>query len=214
MVEISLVIADDQILFVDILKNIIDARTEDFKIFGTAYNGKEAIEVILDKKPDIALVDIRMPGIDGINVTKRVLEELPLLKVVILTTFPDDDYVEKALEYGAVGYLLKNMPVDDLISSLRSIYGGSFVISQKIAKIAFRKSLSMKRGEQKSDHLTEKQRETAKLLSRREREVYELMVKGYSNLEIADMLYISIQTVKNHISSIYGKIGIHNRSGL
>jgi DNA-binding NarL/FixJ family response regulator len=214
MEKISLVIADDQLLFVDLLKSIIVTRTDDFSIVGVAYNGEEAIAIARSEDPDILLLDIRMPGLDGVEVTKVVCSELPDVKVIILTTFPDDEYVIKALDYGASGYLLKNMPVDELITSIRAVHGGNFIVSQPIAKKVFRQTIGQQEGQKGAKVLTEKQKEMARTLSRREREVYELMVQGYGNDEIAEKLFISMQTVKNHISSIYGKIGIHSRSDL
>ena len=211
---ISLVIADDQILFLDLLRNIVESRAGDFRIVGTAFNGNDAVDIILQKKPDIALLDIRMPGIDGVEVTKQIRTSLPEVKVIILTTFPDDEYVEKAMAYGASGYLLNNMPVDELIASIRSIYGGNFIVSEQIAKKVFKKARSSSSSIDENVKLSNRQKELTKYLSRREREVYELMVQGYSNHEIADILFIAKQTVKNHIHSIYSKIGFHNRSGI
>lgn len=214
MALISLVIADDQILFVDLLQNIINSRTDDFKILGVAHNGEDARNMVFAKKPDIALLDIRMPGVDGIELTKQVCVSLPETKVIILTTFPDDEYVQLAIEHGASGYLLKNMPVNGLIASIRSIHEGAFIVSQNIARKTFRRPKVAPGKTEQNKRLSEKQQALATLLSRREREVYKLMVNGYSNDEIAEMLYIAQQTVKNHIRSIYKKIGLHSRSDI
>ncbi len=215
MAPISMVVADDQVLFVDLLQSIIDSRADDFKIVGVAHDGNEARDKVLALKPDVALLDIKMPGITGVDLTKEITAKLPDTKVIILTTFSDDDYVDTAIENGACGYLLKNMPVDGLIASIRSIYRGGFIVSEKIAKKALRKSSgsSGNHPDQKAP-LTERQEQLADRLSRREREVYKLMVNGYSNEEISEMLYIAAQTVKNHIRSIYKKIGVHNRSDI
>jgi len=215
MAPISMVVADDQVLFVDLLQSIIDSRADDFKIVGVAHDGNEARDMIFKLKPDIALLDIKMPGATGVNLTKEIVEKIPATKVIILTTFADDDYVDMAIENGASGYLLKNMPIDGLIASIRSIYRGGFIISEKIARKALRKpgGTSPPKHDQKAP-LTERQEQLADLLSRREREVYKLMVNGYSNDEISEMLYIASQTVKNHIRSIYRKIGVHNRSDI
>ncbi len=215
MAPISMVVADDQVLFVDLLQSIIDSRAEDFKIVGVAHDGNEARSKVLALKPDVALLDIKMPGINGVDLTKEITAKLPDTKVIILTTFADDDYVDTAIENGACGYLLKNMPVDGLIASIRSIYRGGFIVSEKIARKALRKSSggSGHTPDQKAP-LTQRQEQLADRLSRREREVYKLMVNGYSNEEISEMLYIAAQTVKNHIRSIYKKIGVHNRSDI
>lgn len=210
-----MIVADDQVLFVDLLQSIIDSRAGDFKIVGVAHDGNEAREQVFALKPDIALLDIKMPGINGVELTKEIVAKMPDTKVIILTTFADDEYVDAAIEHGASGYLLKNMPIDGLIASIRSIYRGVFTISEQIAKKAFRKSSTVT-GHKSSSRgpLTERQEELAELLSRREREVYKLMVNGYNNDEISEMLYIASQTVKNHIRSIYKKIGVHNRSDI
>lgn len=214
MKKISLLIADDQILFVDLLESIIKSRTQDIDIVGTAYNGDDARDMIFQKKPDIALLDVRMPGIDGVTITNKICKELSQVKVVILTTFPDDEYVDKAMKYGASGYLLKNIPVDELITSIRSIYRGNCIVSQTVAKNLFVKTTKKTEEESRKEELTAKQKELTKYLSRREKEVYKLMLKGCSNQEIADALFIAQQTVKNHIHSIYSRIGFHNRSDI
>lgn len=215
MQPISMIVADDQVLFVDLLQSIIDSRAGDFKIVGVAHNGTEARDKVFALKPDIALLDIKMPGINGVELTKEIVSKIPDTKVIILTTFADDEYVDAAIAHGASGYLLKNMPIDGLIASIRSISRGVFIISEQIAKKAFRKASSTTGSKSDSKGpLTERQEQLADLLSRREREVYKLMVNGYSNDEISEMLYIASQTVKNHIRSIYKKIGVHNRSDI
>jgi DNA-binding NarL/FixJ family response regulator len=210
-----MVVADDQLLFVDLLQSIISTRADDFKIVGVAHDGNEAREKVFALEPDIALLDIKMPGITGVELTKEIVAKLPQTKVIILTTFSDDEYVNTAIDHGASGYLLKNMPVDGLIASIRSIYRGGFIVSEKIAKKAMKKSMDGQH--KKTDNkepLTKRQQELAGLLSRREQEVYKLMVNGYNNDEISEMLFIASQTVKNHIRSIYRKIGVHNRSDI
>lgn len=211
---ISLVVADDQVLFVDLLQSIIENREKELKIVGVAHNGEDAISLVEKERPDIALIDIRMPVLDGVEATKIISSNYPETKVVLLTTFPDDEYVERAVKYGASGYILKNIPVDELIQIIRSIHKGNFIVSDEVAKKLFKTKKKQLKKRLSDFSFTDEQLQMIESLSNREREVYELMIQGYHNDEIADMLFIALQTVKNHIHSIYTKFGIHSRSNL
>lgn len=130
--SIRIVIADDQVLFVDTLRSVIENRAKDMEVLGVAYDGKDALEIIQKKRPDVAVVDIRMPKIDGVELTKRALESVPGVKMLILTAFPDDEYVQKAIKNGAAGYILKTTRVDELLSAVRAGVSGSFAVSHDV----------------------------------------------------------------------------------
>lgn len=201
--KIRIVLVDDQVLFVESLKTVLEVRAEDIEVVGIAHDGEEAIAVVEETAPDIVLMDVRMPGMDGVETTRVLHERHPDVKVVMLTTFDDDIYVEEAMKYNAVGYMLKNLPPQDLIDSIRAVISGTIQISPSIIK----KLLGSE---------TEKAAETGtevrvRDFSRREREILYLISKGYDNLQIANTLFIAEQTVKNHIAKIYTKIGIHDR---
>lgn len=201
--KIKLVLADDQVLFVESLKNILEMRTDDLKIIGIAYNGKEAVELLERKKPDIVLMDVRMPHMDGVEATRIIHSRYPDIKIIMLTTFDDDEYVHEALKYGAVGYLLKTIPPAELISSIHAVRFGTMQISPSVAKklVEGIKSAGKEQGPL-----------WLKYLSSREKEVLKMLVKGLQNKEIAERLYIAEQTVKNHLSIIYNKLDVHHRS--
>ena len=132
--SINILLADDQQLFSDNLKLTLETLTEDIKVVGIACNGSEVVDMAKGLVPDMILMDVRMPGMDGVQATKIIHQELPEIKIVMLTTFLDDTYVEDALQYGAYGYILKNIRSEALISSLRAISRGSVLFSPAILK--------------------------------------------------------------------------------
>jgi len=206
MERIRLLIADDQTLMRAGLKTIFDLE-EDIDVVGTAENGREALEMTERLKPDVVLMDIRMPVMDGVECTRLIKKNFPEVLVIVLTTFDDEEYIIQALNYGASGYLLKDIPGDRLIQAVRDAVSGNLLMpAQVAAKLACRlPDLAGKcRG---ADTWTER----AQTLSRRELEIARLMVQGAGNREIADTLCLTEGTVKNYISSIYSKLGTHDR---
>ncbi len=203
MEKIKVLLVDDQVLFVKSLKIVLEANTKDIEVVGIAYNGREALQILETTEVNIILLDIRMPSLDGVKTTKIVNELYPHIKIIILTTFDDDDYVYDALKNGAVGYLLKDIPPEELIAGIRAANNDTVLISPEIKS----KLIKLIKPEDFSDYRYSILRE----LSRREREILSLMLEGLNNTEIANQLFISEQTVKNHIYNIYTKLGIHNR---
>lgn len=211
---IKIIIADDQKLFVDSLRTVIELLSEEILILGTANNGFEVIELVEQKQPDIILLDVRMPEMDGVEVAKYLYENYPKIRIVMLTTFDDDDYVQEALKYNAVGYILKDIPLPELISILPVINEGTVMLSQKIASKILAKrneNTAIKKGQKnlgKQDSLFPEWYDD---LTPRELDILKFVALGYDNNEIADELCIAEQTVKNHISIIYSKLGVHRR---
>ena len=209
---IRVVLADDQRLFIDSLKTVIETIVENIQVVGVAYNGRDAIECVARERPDIVLLDVRMPGMDGVKAAKEIGDRYPDTKIVMLTTFDDDEYVQEALKYKAVGYILKDIPLTELISVLPAIHDGTFMISQKVASkllSQMNKSLDSVEADhaEKDDGLPEWFDD----LTAREREILVCIAEGLDNREIAAKLFIAEQTVKNHISVIYSKLGVHKR---
>lgn len=207
MKRIRLLVADDQTLMRDGLKTIFDLE-EDIDVVGTAENGEQALDMTERLMPDVVLMDIRMPVMDGVESTRLIKQRFPDVLVVMLTTFDDDEYIIQALNYGASGYLLKDMPGDRLIQAVRDAVSGNMLMPASVAaKLAGRLS-------DLSGNLREKEPGSgrAQTLSARELEIAELMVRGASNREIADTLCLTEGTVKNYISSIYSKFGTNDRS--
>lgn len=211
-----ILLADDQVLFVESLKVVIETRAPDMCVVGIAHDGDEVLELVESEKPNLVLMDVRMPGTDGVAATRLLQEHFPEVQVLMLTTYDDDDYVFSAMQYGANGYLLKDTPPDELVDSIRAARSGQVLMSPKVAT----KMASMAyQGEHDSvagddDEPTRGFRDRYRSLSVREREVFRLMANGYQNREIAQMLSIADQTVKNHVSDIYFKVSIHNRGHL
>ena len=158
------------------------------------------------------LMDVRMPVMNGVESTKLIKEGYPETKVLMLTTFDDDQYVVDALRLGAVGYLLKDMPPMELISAVRAVYEGGVLISPKVATKLVNKLKAI--SEKELEELNINNRDAiswADELSSREKRILQLMARGLDNKEIAKTLYIAEQTVKNHVSIIYSKLGVRDR---
>jgi DNA-binding NarL/FixJ family response regulator len=209
MKNITVILADDQKLFVESLKTVIETRSDNIEVAGIAFDGKEAVELVRKMRPDIVLMDVRMPVMDGVEATRIICQKYPETQVIMLTTYDDEVYVHDALSKGAVGYLLKETQPSNLIMSILAVKEGSVLISPAIAKKLV-KQLDNPCAPGSSTSRTE-QTPWLDELTKREKEVLLLLAKGYNNKTIADTLYIEEQTVRNHISTIYSKIGVHDR---
>ena len=168
----------------------------DLELIGEAENGAEAVVRCGLLKPDVILMDLIMPGIDGVTATRQIKEKFPDVKVIALTSFQEDDLVQGALQAGAIGYLMKNVTPRELAAAIRTAYQGKMTLSPEAAQILVQSRTKLQEFEELTD---------------REREVLKLMVDGLNNTEIADRLTISLSTVKYHISNILGKLGVENR---
>ncbi|TLS48760.1 response regulator transcription factor [Paenibacillus antri] len=210
MTKIRIVIADDQTLLRDGLQTIINLE-EDMEVVASADNGIAAMEAVRRFRPDLVLMDIRMPGIDGIEATRRLLDEFPDLVVVVLTTFLEDQYIVDSMAYGASGFLLKDMPGDKIIQSIRDAAAGQMMLPSSVAgKLASRISL-LTSGYHKP-RLAGKLKRQGIAFTDRERQIIQLLLESKSNKEIAGALFLTEGTAKNYISIIYQKIGVNERS--
>ena len=199
---LRLMLVDDQILFVESLRCVIEDRAPDIEVVGVAHDGNEALFMAMKLQPDVILMDVRMPGMDGVQATRRIHELYPGIKIVMLTTFSDDDYVKVALKFGATGYLLKNIPPDELLRSVRGVRRSVAQISPEImARLVTGGTEVPVSGETIP----------LEILTQREREILELILKAQENHDIATTLGLTEQTVKNHIHKLYQKLGITNR---
>ena len=202
MDKIKVIIADDSDFVRDGMKIILDVD-DDFEVLGTAANGREAIELAEKNKPDVFLMDIQMPEMDGIEATKYIVEN-DLGKVLILTTFDDNDLVKQALSSGAKGYLIKNHTPDHLKQMIKSVYNGTGVMEENILESLSRSQASSAAGKGFD----------ASGYTERELEIVRAVADGLSNKEIASKLFISEGTVKNYITSILAKEGLSHRTAL
>jgi DNA-binding NarL/FixJ family response regulator len=204
---IKVLLADDQQLFSDNLKLMLETLSTDIKVIGIASNGREAVDMAVEHKPDIILMDVSMPVMDGVEAAKILHQNCPEIKIVMLTTFPDDSYVQHALQYGAYGYILKNIRSEDLIASIRAISRGAALFSPAVLE----RLLGGEGEHPEESEEGKKYRDIMKKLGNRERDILKLLAQGYSNQKIADALFISEPTVRNYISSIYAKVGTKDR---
>ncbi len=198
-----ILIADDHALFRDALKSLLGAR--DFEVVGEASNGREAIELAWKLKPDLVLMDLTMPEIDGLEATKRLAAELPELKVVVLTASDDDASLFEAIKSGARGYLVKDLESSTFFGLLEGVAKGEPALTPALARKVLEEFARPRRRAAESydpDALTE-----------RETDVLELMVKGVtSNRTLAEQLGVSENTVKFHVRNILDKLHLHNRA--
>jgi NarL family two-component system response regulator LiaR len=193
---IRVVLADDHSKVHLAISAIIELL-DDIELVGQAGNGAEAIQLCAELAPDLVLMDVIMPGMDGIEATKTITSRFPQVRVLALSSFQDEDSVRAMIEAGAVGYLLKNSSIDDLASTLRTAHAGKSVFSWEVTQVLLRPPTSVSR----SDYQ----------LTQREAEVLKLMVAGLNNREIAEVLVISQSTAKFHVSSILTKLGVASR---
>jgi len=208
MDRIRVLIADDQSLFLESLSTCLRNYAEDIEVVGLARNGAQAVEKAAELEPDVVLMDVHMPVMDGVEATERLVRERPGIKILILSTYDEDEYVRKALGHGASGYLLKDISPTELIASIRALKSGAVQISpQLISKLM--QGLAAEEPTQVRS-LAEKL-EWFESLTRREREVFTLIATGYDNSQIAQALCIAEHTVRNHVSMIYSKLDVQDR---
>ncbi|SHN33817.1 response regulator [Gracilibacillus kekensis] len=199
MEKIKILLADDQELILESL-SIILSMEEDFEIVGLAKNGEEAIKGCEQFQPDIVLMDINMPVMDGVAATALIKERLPVTKVIILTSYQEVEYVLTALSHGAEGYLLKAIHPKELAAGIRVVHAGGTLITQEMATKMI-----------KSMNQTSAPKSNVYGLSSREIEVLHKLASGMRNQDIAEALFLSVGTVKNYISTIYSKLNVSGR---
>lgn len=206
---IRVLIADDQELIRQSLSFVLDAQA-DIEMVGTASNGREAIELVRKEEPDVVLMDIRMPEVDGVECTRLIKTAHPQIKVIILTTFDDDEYVFGALRYGASGYLLKGGSVEELANAVREVVRGGSIIMPGVASKALEMFARMARG---SMQIPVDTQQTASLQENEWKVIREVGC-GKSNKEIAAALCLSEGTVRNYLSSVLSKLDLRDRTQL
>ena len=204
---IRILLVDDQYLFAESLKMMISNYADDMDVIGIASDGEEAIRMSRELKPDVILMDVYMKRMNGVRATKIIHHEFPDIRIIVLSTYGEDENVREALLSGASGYLMKDISPTELLISIRSFRSGNIQISPAILQSLIKKAY-VDVQEDKADS------QLAIMLSRltkREREVFSLIATGYENERIAEELYLSEQTVRNYVSSIYDKLGVKDR---
>jgi DNA-binding NarL/FixJ family response regulator len=205
---ISLLLVDDQTLIRQGLKAMLTLEP-DLQVVGTADNGKTAIEQVAALQPDVVLMDLRMPVMDGREATRLIAQQFPDIKVLVLSTFDDDQYIAQSIRSGAKGYLLKDMPSEELAQAIRSVHRGYTQLGPGLLEKLMAVSVP------ESDTVGSKPvPQELNQLTNRERDVLHLISQGSTNREIALQLYISEGTVKTHVTHLLNRLNLRNRSQL
>jgi DNA-binding NarL/FixJ family response regulator len=201
-VTVTVVIVDDEPLIRSGLRAIVNAEP-DLSVVGEAGDGAEVLPVVRRTRPDVVLMDVRMPAVDGIRATRLLLERLvPAPRVLVVTTFENDDYVYDALRAGASGFLLKRTPPADIVQGIRTVASSeSLLFPEAIRSLALAYA-----------HPAEPTGLEHAQLTEREQEVLRLMARGMSNAEIAAELFLGVQTIKTHVANLLGKLGARDRT--
>jgi len=201
--KIKILIADDHAVVREGTRQILEQES-DIEVVAEAADGEEAVRLAISYKPDVAIIDIAMPKIDGVEATKQIKALCPTIAVLILTAYDDDQFVFGLLEAGAAGYLLKSVRGRELIDAVRRIYAGESVLHPTIARKVLNRFMPS------PDKLAGKK--PSEVLSDREMDVIKLAAKGLSNQDIANELYLSLRTVQAHLGHIFNKMQVSSRT--
>ena len=203
--RVSVMIADDHPLVRGGLRSLLE-RDGEFEVIAEASHGDEAIDLAVLHKPDVILLDVGMPRLNGPDAAQSILQKIPTARIVMLSMHSDEAYVLRALRAGARGYLLKASPEADVLEAVRAVVAGKTYFSPSIKKLLV------------EEYVVEAQRQGVEdsydLLSRREKEIFRVLASGKTNREIADLLYISITTVETHRNNIFQKLNLHSLAEL
>jgi len=200
--NVLVLVVDDQQLIREGITSMLDVH-EGISVVDSVENGLQAIEKAKALKPNVILMDIHMPGMDGISAAEIILASMQDIKIIMLTTFDDEEYIIRSLRIGASGYLLKDIPADDLAQAVQLAHAGVYQLDPKVAGVLV--------GNIKSPQQTKTQDLSTYNLTQREIEVLGLLATGATNREIAEQLFVSEGTVKNHVSNILSRLGLRDR---
>ena len=204
MGKIKVLVADDHTILRQGIKSLL-ANEEEIEVIGEAKNGREALTIIEETLPDVILMDIAMPGLNGLEATRRIKKKFPRMKVLVLTMYTNEEYIFQILNAGANGYLVKETAFQDLISAIKAVYKNEAFMSPSISKKVINSYIKRAQNDEE---------ETCEVLTTREREILQLIAEGNSSKKIAELLFISPKTVETHRTHIMDKLNIHNRTGL
>jgi len=201
--KIRIIIADDHVIVREGTCKLLE-QEDDIEIVAQAGDGEEAVRLAAELKPDIAILDIAMPVMDGIEATRRIKADNPDINILILSAYDDNQFIISLIEAGAAGYLLKNIRRGELIATIRAVHEGESVLHRSIMRKVLGNimpTVNRQAGQEKPENLSE-----------RELEILRLIASGVSNKQIADELRISTRTVQGHLSQIFGKMGVNSRT--
>jgi DNA-binding NarL/FixJ family response regulator len=204
MKPIRLTFVDDQKIFIESLTQILKKVDRSIRVISAAFDGKEAIAVVERDPPDVIIMDIRMPVMNGVEAVKVIHKSHPGIKIIMLTTYDDDEYVKDALRYGASGYLLKDIPIEDLVAQIKSVCSGNVAPLSHSVLDKLTHTMDGAGPAEPPPWLDE--------LSRTERKILKLVVEGFDNKEIAGAVFLAEQTVRNYVHKLYEKMGAAGRT--
>jgi two-component system, NarL family, response regulator NreC len=204
MDKIRILLVDDHTILRAGIRVLLE-NEPDMDVVGEAEDGRTAIKLACELSPDLALMDIAMPSLNGLEATRQIKRTCPQVKVLILTMYDNEEYIRQALSFGAMGYILKDATASDLLSAVRAVHNGEAVLSPPITRLVLENYLRW--GDIQKDH-------SADGLSPREREILQLIAEGYTNKQISEILSISIKTVQTHRMNLMSKLGLHDRAEL
>ncbi|MDN4606759.1 response regulator [Sporosarcina highlanderae] len=207
----KILIVDDHQLFREGVKRILDFE-DSFEVVGEGDDGSEVTELYRRFEPDVVLMDINMPGMNGVEATEKVKNEFPDAKIIILSIHDDESYVSHALKSGALGYMLKEMDADAIVQAIKVVAAGGSYLHPKVTRNLVAEYRRLSEREHKGYFHQNDIRRPLHLLTRRECEVLQLLTDGQSNRTIGETLFISEKTVKNHVSSILQKMSVNDRT--
>jgi DNA-binding NarL/FixJ family response regulator len=203
---IKLLVADDHTMFVDGIESILKAEV-DLQVSGKCYDGPSVLEFVKSHPTDIVLLDVNLPGMNGLEVCKTLSLEYPDIKVLAISMFNEESFVTEILNHGAKGYILKNTGRDELLKAIRTIYEGKSYFSKEVTETIMKGLMNQRKASTRTNSFIPK-------LSRREKEVLKLIAQEFTTQEIADKLFISLKTVESHRSSLLSKLNARNSAGL
>ena len=198
---IRVIVADDHAMFVRAITTLLSGE-EDIEVVGTASSGSEAVRAAVAHRPDVVLMDLHMPDINGVEATRQLAEAAPHVGVLVLTMFDDDDSVAAALRVGARGYLLKGARQDEVARAIRSVHAGDLIIGRPLAR---------RMGALLSEHTSAPEPRPFPTLTDRELEVLDQLARGLDNTSIGRALFLSEKTVRNYVSAVFAKLGVTSR---
>ncbi len=203
---IKILIADDHEMFVDGITSILSG-VKGIQVVASCFDGTSVFKILYEKEIDVILLDLNLPGMSGIDVAKRISKEHPKVKILALSMYNEHSYIKEITKFGALGYILKNTGHKELIRAIKTVYEGEKYFSEAVMNTIMNGMLHKKNRRKLGSLLLPK-------LSRREKEVLELIVKEYTNQEIADQLIIGTKTVESHRRSLLSKLNVRNTAGL
>jgi DNA-binding NarL/FixJ family response regulator len=203
MAKIKVMIADDHAFVREGTRRILEQES-DLQVIAEAGDGEEAVKFACDLKPDVALLDVAMPRLDGVEATRRIKAVCPSVAVLVLSAYDDDQFVFGLLEAGAAGYLLKNVRGQEIVNAIRAVHAGESVLHPSVARKVLNRFAGVPPKTRQSKSLD--------VLTEREMEVLKMVTKGLSNKDIADGLYLSVRTVQGHLANIFNKLRVSSRT--